>query len=93
MSTVADGPDTNVSGRIGSTNGEGLGYRSHDLVGPDDAKVVVGEERQRPAAHPGAAVEDDRPGLRDRQRARGQDAVGGVEGVVVERRLLVSQRD
>ena len=45
----------------------------------DDAEVVVGHERERPPALCGAAVEHDRAGLGDGERAAGEGAVEAVE--------------
>ena len=55
--------------------GDGLGDEADDLVVADDAEVIVGQQRDRPAALARAAVEHDRPGLGDPQGAGGQDAV------------------
>ena len=71
MSLVAEGPAIQVCGRVGSAAAfEGLGYRGDDLVGDaHHADVVVGDEGQQAAALAGPAVEDDRSGLGDRERA------------------------
>src|SRR3954452_19233206 len=45
-----------------------LGHARHDLLGAHDADVVVGYEGERAAAGFGAAVEDDRARLGDRER-------------------------
>ena len=53
MSDVADGPETNVSGRRSRRfreRGERLGDELDDLVLLDDADVQVGDERDRAAA-------------------------------------------
>ena len=52
-----------------------LGHEVDDLLLGDDADVVVGDERQRPAPAALVAVEDDRPGLGDRDRAAGERGV------------------
>ena len=59
--------------------GHGLGDEADDLVGTDYAEVIVGQERQHPPPLAGSAVEHDRPGLRDPQRRRGQDAVARLD--------------
>ena len=93
MSEVADGPEMKVIGRAGiaaaasQQPGDGLGDEADDLVVADDAEVVVGQERDRPAALARAAVEDDRPGLGDPQRAGRQHAVAALELVVGQARL------
>ena len=59
----------------------------------DDAQVQVGHQRERPAAGARAAVEDDRAGLGDRQRAAGQHAVERVEVARRERRVVDDELD
>src|SRR5215211_8277014 len=61
---------------------EGLGYQAHDLVLPYDAQVVVGQERQRPAALSPPGVENDGAGLGYPQGAACQHAVALVEFLV-----------
>ena len=83
MSEVADGPDTNVSGRP-SRDGlleprDRLWDDPDDLLVEHHADVQVGHERERAAALGGAAVEDEGAGLGDRDRAAGQGAVEPVE--------------
>jgi hypothetical protein len=56
-----------------------VGHRGDDLAALDDADVEVGHQGQRPAARTLAAVEDDRAGLGDGQRAAGDGAVERVE--------------
>ncbi len=58
-----------------------------DLVVADDAKVVVGHEGEGPPPLPRPAVEHDRSGLRDTERAGGQHAVARVEPIVGEPRV------
>src|ERR1700733_6772842 len=77
------------AGRIGSELGDGLGDRGHDLVFSDYAQVIIGDERERAPAYPRPAVQHDRAGLRDRDGARRDDAVGGVQVVAVEGRVVV----
>ena len=87
MSEVAEGPQIQViaAGRGGRREpGHGLGDEPDDLVGADDAQVIVGQEREGPPPLPCPAVEDDRPRLGDRQGAGGEDAVDGVELLVTQ---------
>src|ERR1700759_1755206 len=49
--------------------GERVGEVGRDLTGLDDDQVEVGDQGERAAALAGAGVEDDRPGLGDRDRA------------------------
>ncbi len=84
MSDVADGPEMKVTGRRPvRTASPSLRIASGTVPttcdGPHDADVQVGQQRERPAALALAAVQDDRAGVRDGQRAAGDDAVGGVE--------------
>jgi hypothetical protein len=83
MSTVADGPEMSVSGRVGSSVLMASGTDG-TIWSVRTTQVVVGEQRERAPAHPRAAVENDRPGLGDRDGARRDHAVRCVEGVVVE---------
>src|SRR3954454_22295062 len=50
-----------------------------DLLGADDADVVIGDERERSPAGCRAAVEDDRAGVGDRERAAGDHRVERFE--------------
>ena len=52
-----------------------VGHGGEDLRTLDDADVQVGDERQRAASRPLAAVEDDRARLGDGQRTAGDGAV------------------
>src|SRR3954447_19424512 len=83
MSDVAEGPETNVIGRPSAAaaggGGDGVGHRRDDRRRIDDADVAVRDERQRTAAGPGTAVEDDRARVGDRQRGAGDDGVERVE--------------
>src|SRR5256885_1614363 len=56
-----------------------VGHGGHDLVRAHDAQVKIRHERQRAAPGHTRAVEHDRPGLRDRGGAAGEDAVDRVE--------------
>ena len=77
MSLVADGPLIQVCGRVEA--GQAFGQGSDDLVAVDDAEVVVGQQRQHPAALADAGVKDDGAGLGDRHRAAGDDPVESLE--------------
>ena len=68
MSLVADGPEMKVCGRPGSSRAMACG--TGRTWSARDDQVEVGDEGA-PAALAGAAVEDDRPGLGDGGRARG----------------------
>ena len=72
---------------------DGVGHGGHDLLLADDAQVVVGHERQRPPARAPAAVEDDRAGLGDPERAARQHAVEGVEVSRRQQRLVAHELD
>ena len=81
MSDVAEGPETNVTGRRSSPQARREPpHRRRDAVDDlrllDDAEVQVGDERQRAAALARAGVEDERAGLGDRERAAGD---GGAD--------------
>src|SRR5215211_119072 len=56
--------------------------QAHDLILPDHAQVVVGQQRQRPAALSPPGVEDDGAGLGYAQGAPCQHAVALVEFLV-----------
>ena len=79
MSLVALGPLTQVSGRDGVEHVERVGDVGDDLRRLDDADVAVGDEGDRPAALPGAVVENDRAGLGDAEAGSGDDGVERVE--------------
>ena len=75
ISAVADGPEIVVT-----SAGPGCrharkpsGTVSHDLTGPHHAEVVVGDQRQRPAALPRGVAQDDRAG-RSRSPASSRSA-------------------
>ena len=92
MSEVADGPETNVTGRRSSAQVAGeSAHRGRERRprpgGLDDAEVEVRHEREGAAALPRAGVEDDRPGLGDRERAAGHRAVHLVELADAEPRV------
>ena len=93
MSTVADGPEMNVSGRVGSSFAIASGSEPNELVGADDAQVIVGHQRQDAPAHARPAVEDDRAALRDRDGARRDHAVRLVECVRIQRGLVAQRLD
>ena len=80
MSEVADGPETKVTGRWHASDrrrdqSHRFWDRSDDLPLPNDAEVVIGNERQSPTTLTTPAVEDDRSGLGDREGAASQRAV------------------
>ena len=83
MSEVAEGPEIQVIGRPGTCgvaeSGHRLGNEPDDLIGADDAKVIVGQKRQGPPPLAGTAVKDDRPGLGDPERRGGQNPVAGLD--------------
>ena len=79
MSPAALGPLIQVCGRVASKNGHAVWHGRHDLSRLDDYKVVVGDERKRPASLPGTVVEHDRAGGGDRDRAGGEDSIDPVE--------------
>ena len=86
MSEVADGPGDErerpaLADRRARAARRPPARRSTIWSARDDAEVVVGHERERAAALRRAAVEHDRAGLRDRERAAGEGAVEGVEVV------------
>ena len=92
MSDVADGPLTSVIGRPSAATpgqrGDRVGHAGDDRVGLDDADVPVRHEGERAAAGALAAVEDDRAGLGDGQRAAGEHAVEPVERLRGQRRVV-----
>ena len=59
--------------------GDGLGNKADDLVFTDDAKVIVGQERDRSAALAWPAIENDRARLGDAQGTGGQHTVALIE--------------
>jgi hypothetical protein len=59
--------------------GERLGQVGHDLIGPDDHQVEVRYQGERATALTGAVIQDDGPGLGDRDRAAGHDSRHLVE--------------
>ncbi len=80
MSLVALGPDTKVKGpRAPVERADRVGHGGDDLRALHEAEMQVGDERQRAPARALAAIEDDRAGLRDGQRAAGQGAVERIE--------------
>ena len=93
MSLVADGPLIQVSGRVGVEASQGLRDAADDLIRPHDADVQVGQEAEHASALVGAAVEDDRAGLGDRDRTAGDRAVEAIELGVRERRVVADPLD
>ena len=97
MSEVADGPETSVIGRparaASASRCDGVGHPGDDVAGLDHADVVVGHERQRAAPRARPAVEHDRAGLGDRERAAGQHPVELVERARRERRVVLDELD
>src|SRR4029077_10491769 len=66
-------------GASGVQPGQGLGDQADDLVGPDQAQVVVGDQRQGATSLVRRTVEDDGARLGDRNGGAGDDAVHAVE--------------
>ncbi len=64
---------------LGSHPSHRFGDVVDDLIGPDDAHVQVGHQRQRPAALIGAMVEHDRAGCGDADRRRRDHGLDLVE--------------
>ena len=81
MSLVADGPLIQVSGRPAGRRQalDRLGDQLHDLIGADHAQVVVGHQRDGPAALVGRAGQHDGPGLGDGHGGPGDHRVEGVQ--------------
>ena len=80
MSEVADGPGDERERPAARPGEPAIASGTEATTGRlDDADVEVGDERQRAPAGRAAAVEDDRAGLGDRQRAAGEHAVERVE--------------
>jgi len=75
------------AGRLGEAV-DGVRHGGDDLLLVDDADVQVGHERERAAARGFGAVEHDRPGLGDPERAAGDDAVERVELAHAQRGVL-----
>ncbi len=73
MSLVALGPMIQVRGRVGHSHG--FRYVGHDLLRLAQEKVAVLEEAQDQAALVGTVVENHRAGLRDGDKAGGDDDV------------------
>ena len=88
MSLVADGPLIHVCGRVGSRRTSASGTLPDDPVRRHDADVEVGQQAERPSALGGAAVEDDRAGLGDGDRAVRDDPVDRVEVGPGQRRVV-----
>src|SRR4029453_18002062 len=59
--------------------GDGVGNGGDNVLGADDADVVVGDERERASAGGGTGVQHDRAGVGDRHRAAGDNRVERVE--------------
>src|SRR4029077_3000562 len=66
-------------GASGVQPGQGLGDQADDLVGPYQAQVVVGDQRQGATSLVRQSVEDDGARLGDRDGSAGDDAVHAVE--------------
>ena len=92
MSEVALGPETSVIGRPSAAAGASAATASGTDAWMRAASTKqmwqVGHERERAAAAVGAAVEHDRAGLGDRERAAGQHAVEAVELARGDRRIV-----
>ena len=84
MSEVAEGPETNTSGRpvsltSGATRAIAAGRVRLDLVFSDDAQVDVGDEGEGSPPVGRAGGEHERARLRHRERASGERGVEGVQ--------------
>ena len=80
MSLVAEGPEIQVSGRVGSSRGIACGTEATICSGARTTQMWwSGTSVMRPAALARAGVEDDRAGLGDRHGAAGDHGVDGVQ--------------
>jgi hypothetical protein len=73
--------------------GEPVGQVGRDLIGPHDHQVEVRHQGERPAALTWPVIQDDGPGLGDRDRAAGDDPGHPVEFGRGQRRGILGQLD
>ena len=84
MSAVADGPEIVVmsAGFSEASRRNASGNGLDDLIGADDAQVVVGNQRRGAASFAGTMGEHDRAGQGDGQRCQRQHSLAPIEILV-----------